>query len=246
MDNQAMPEESSDDQPRLPWQPVGASLSTAASMMRHMPVFGPGIAATQDEFGRVERLLWREVRQRIDHDGAADGANRDRASQLLTELLTRAVEQSATQARERLIIRLLEEIEPDEARILAALSDGTTYPLIHVITKTSLGQAGARLLENVSTVGRSAGIALPDYVPIYLARLRRLGLVTVGPESTEHADGYELLASDALVREARDTHDGPTRLLRRTLALSPLGRDLWELGRDPSRDAGDDGHDLAG
>ncbi|MGH3359857.1 MAG: Abi-alpha family protein [Nocardioidaceae bacterium] len=217
------------DDPRLPWQPVGASLSTAASMMRSMPVFGPGIAAAQDELGRVENLLWREVRQRIE-DGDANGAQREKAGQLLAGLLTQAVEQSAAQARERLIVRLLEAIEPDEARILAAMSDGTTYPLIHVITKTSLGMAGARLLENVSTVGRSAGIALPDYVPIYVARLRRLGLVTVGPESDEHADGYELLATEALVREARESHGAPTRLLRRTLTLSSLGRDLWDLG----------------
>lgn len=233
MDNQAMPEpdETAEDDPRLPWQPVGASLSTAASMMRSMPVFGAGIAATQDELGRVERLLWREVRQRLDADGSGNGVHRAKAGQLLTDLLTQAVEQSATQARDRLIVRLLSDIEPDEARILAAMSDGTTYPLIHVITKTPLGMAGARLLENISTVGRAAGIALPDYVPIYLSRLRRLGLVTVGPESDEHADGYELLASDGLVRAARDGHDGPTRLLRRTLSLSSLGTDLWELGR---------------
>lgn len=222
-----MPDEASDD-PRLPWQPVGASLSTAAAMMRNMPVFGAGIAATQDELGRVEKLLWREVRQRLD-DGQTTDGSQHRAARLLADLLTQAVEQSAAQARERLIVRLLEDIEPDEARILAAMSDGTTYPLIHVITKSALGMSGARLLENVSTVGRSAGIALPDYVPIYLARLRRIGLVTVGPESDEHADGYELLATDGLVREARDAHEAPTRVLRRTLSLSALGKDLWDL-----------------
>lgn len=202
----------------------------AASMMRSMPVFGPGIAAAQDEFGRVENLIWRGIRQRIENGADPDDLQRSKASKKLSALLTEAVEQSAAQAREHLIVRILDDIEPDEARILAALSDGTTYPLLHVVTRTSLGTPGARLLENVSTVGRSAGIALPDYVPIYVARLRRLGLVTVAPELSEHADGYELLASESFVREARESHDGPTRLLRRTLSLSRLGRDLWDLG----------------
>lgn len=230
MDNQAMPDPRSNDEPRLPFQPMGASLSAAASMMRNAPLVGPGIAAAQDELGRVENLLWREVRQRIEADDDIDGVQRSKAAKKLSALLTEAVEQSAAQAREHLIIRLLDDIEPDEARILAALSDGTTYPLIHVVTKSSLGATGARLLENVSTVGRSAGIALPDYVPIYLARLRRLGLVTVGPEAGEHGDGYELLATESLVHEARESHGAPTRLLRRTLSLSKLGRDLWDIG----------------
>lgn len=230
MNNQTMPDRKNDDEPRLPLQPMGASLSTAAAMMRNVPVVGPGIAAAQDELGRVENMLWREVRNRIDDGGDLDGAQRSKAAKRLSALLTEAVEQSAAQAREHLIVRLLDDMEPDEARILAALSDDTTYPLVHVVTKSSFGMTGARLLENVSTVGRSAGIALPGYVPIYVARLRRLGLVTVGPESDEHADGYELLATESLVREARESHDAPTRLLRRTLALSTLGRDLWDLG----------------
>ena len=230
MDDQAMPEPRSDDEPRLPFQPMGASLSVAASMMRNVPVVGAGFAAAQDELGRVENMLWREVRQRIEDGESPDGARRSKATAKLSALLTESVEQSAAEAREHLIVRLLDDIEPDEARILAALSEGTTYPLIHVVTKTSFGTTGARLLENVSTVGRSAGIALPDYVPIYLARLRRLGLVTVGPERDEHADGYELLATESLTREARESHDAPTRLLRRTLSLSKLGHDLWNLG----------------
>lgn len=197
-------------------------------MMRDVPVFGTRIAAAQDELVRVERLLRREISRRL--DDSANGRHRTNAGELLAGLLTESVEQSAAQARERLMVRLIEAFEPDEARILAAMSDGTTYPLVHVITKSSLGTAGARLLENVSTVGRAAGIALPDYVPIYLGRLRRIGLVTVGPEATEHADGYELLATEAVVRDARAEHDGPTRLLRRTLSLSRLGRDLWEVG----------------
>ncbi len=230
MNNQAMPDGDDPQEPRLPLQPMGASLSMAASMMRNMPVFGPGIAAAQDEFGRVENKLWREVRQRLEDGADTDDLRRSKAANKLSALLTEAVEQSAAQAREHLIVRILDDIEPDEARILAALSDGTTYPLIHVVTRSSFGTTGARLLENVSTVGRSAGIALPDYVPIYLARLRRLGLVTVAPETPEHADGYELLASETFVRETREAHDGPTRLLRRTLSLSRLGRDLWDLG----------------
>ncbi|UYM06723.1 Abi-alpha family protein [Solicola gregarius] len=227
-----MPDSLSDDEPRLPLRPMGASLSMAASMMRNVPVFGPGIAAAQDELGRVENLIWREVKHRIDDGEYADSHGRSKAAQRLSDLLTQAVEQSAAHAREHLIVRLLDDIEPDEARILAALSDGTTYPLIHVITKSAFGTAGARVLENVSSVGRSAGIALPDYGQIYVARLRRLGLVTVGPASSEHADGYELLATDGAVREAREAHDAPTRILRRTLSLSALGSDLWDLAHD--------------
>jgi len=159
---------------------------------------------------------------------AGSGPSEQAPRELLAKLLTVSIEQSAQEARLRLFIQLLAQLHPDEARILAALSDGTQYPVINVATRGSLGSMGPVILENASTVGRSAGVALPDWVPTYVTHLRQLQLVSVGPESYALADGYEILLTEAVVRQAQLDAGAHSRIVRRSLRLSGLGRDLWD------------------
>ena len=95
-------------------------------------------------------------------------------------------------------------------------------------------------LANASTIGRSAGVTTPDNVPTYLTRLHGLGLVEFGPEDEKLSTQYEILAADDAVRQARRTggtgRRNPAKLVRKTVRLSPLGRDFWAAA-DPSRPA---------
>ncbi len=73
---------------------------------------------------------------------------------------------SPDKSRDALYLDLLHALVPDEARILAALSDGSAYPVIHV---GEPGAGGATYtLKNASTVGRAAGVSLPRHTPLYL------------------------------------------------------------------------------
>lgn len=154
----------------------------------------------------------------------------------MNALLTRALEQSTASGREELFHRILDQIVPDEARMIGALSDGTVSPMVSVHALTRAGLLGEALLENASLVGRTANVALPALTPTYVGHLLALGLIEVGPEQDDLKDEYQiLLAETEVLRAIREGSRGPVpaRVERRSIRLSPLGRDLWEAAMGP-------------
>ena len=146
-------------------------------------------------------------------------------------LLLRSLEQTTAGGRQELFRALLDQLVPDEARIIASLgNDGMVSPLVEVQARSALGKAATPVLENASLIGRTAAVALPRLTPVYVAHLRSLGLLAIGPEDPALAREYEVLMADDVVREALDQTDGllPPRVVRRTLRLSPLGQELWQ------------------
>lgn len=149
------------------------------------------------------------------------------------ELLQASVYADTRQSRENLHLRILRAMVPDEARILAALADGSRFPLIHIETRGP--GSGRTLLANASTVGRVAGVHLNSAVPVYITHLLDLGLVEVGPHDDTLSDQYALLGSEDYARraesEGQDSSRLGTKVIRRTLHISPLGEELWAACR---------------
>jgi hypothetical protein len=157
----------------------------------------------------------------------------------MSELLERSVESSRTDSRDYLYGTIISQLVPDEARILAAMSDGTKFAAGDVVLRRRRG--GNRvLLENVSSVGRQAGLVSPENVPTYLGRLRSLGLIEFGPDDETLAVQYDILATDQTVQDARKIVDsrrrGAVRLEHKTVRMSGFGHEFWAAS-DPSRQA---------
>lgn len=199
----------------------------------------PGATMAAEQLRRVEDLMLREVRDRLDRVSPRNGTKPEAdaartapgasPARLLEGLLDTSIEDDHPRSREHLYRRLLVQLVPDEARMLAALADGTVYPLVHVQTRAG---GGARtVLADASTVGRAAGVQLPGAVPTYVANLRRLGLAEEGPEDETLSVSYDILLGEDHVRRAEEEarRDGRlgARVLRRTLRISELGRELW-------------------
>ncbi len=196
----------------------------------------PAVERARREWRKVETRILLELGQRLDEatngtepGGPADGA--DRPADDLMRLMMSSAEQSADEARAHIFGRVVRELVPDEVRILAALSDGTTYPLVNVAIRNKVGATTHLLLENASTVGRSAGVMLADQVPTYVNRLRDLGLAQVLPEDTDLDDEYDILLSESMVQlaltEAQHAGRLASHVQRRTLQISPFGQQLW-------------------
>jgi hypothetical protein len=201
----------------------------------------PGIGLLERQVERAERALLSELKRIEDapeghrrEAGAAGAAETVVATpaQMLDALLTRSMHQTPSQSLGSLVERRLSELVPDEARILAALADGSTYPLVHVHTG-GVGAGSRRVLANASSVGRAAGVALPQRVPVYVNHLRQLGLVETGPEDTARGDEYDILLTEPVVRAALQEARGrmAPRIVRRTVRISDLGRELWAACR---------------
>jgi hypothetical protein len=187
----------------------------------------PGVRFAERRLRGVERVALRELSARIEEatpPPPPQNGHQPTPAEQLEQLLRRSMHQTPDESNASLVEVVLQSIVPDEARIISALSDGSTYPLVHVTSR------GEQRLANASSVGRAAGVALPDRVPAYLTHLLALGLVEVGPEDKSIPDDYEILLTDQTVRRARGDA-GKVRFERRTVRISELGREFWRTCR---------------
>ena len=215
----------------------------------------PGVSLIEAQASAGERFLLRQIKRRLDQvdppsiapgdappghaapasdrPNAPTDARRPTIEDRLQELLKRSLRNTPAQSRQTLHELLVSQLVPDEARILSALSDGSSYPLVH-IAEPGAESYQKLVLENASSVGRAAGVALPDRVHLYVSHLRRLGLVESGPEDHSLKDQYEILLTEAKLRDTiASVGKGPRgpRIIRRTVRISDLGRELWEAAR---------------
>ncbi len=211
----------------------------------------PGGSYAQEQLEKIERRVLTELKQRLDKversatvsvlafsvEGDPAQSNKRgpyAPGELLRELLEISGEQSREQARQAYYVAALKSLVPDEARILSALSDSNGYPLLHIMAGSRLGGAVHPVLQNVSNVGKIAGVQLIDLTSNYIRRLRDWDLVQTAPEAPDLKISYEILETDDAVRKAVEhiKKSGQREsILRRTLKMSDLGRALWAACR---------------
>ncbi|WP_304113459.1 Abi-alpha family protein [Mycolicibacterium bacteremicum] len=213
---------------------IGGGLTLLGGVAKRAPFAGDVLPLLAD----AERALVRVARRHLsdlDPPAVTAAPDDDPASPnaVLRALLDRSMYTSPDKSRDALYLDLLNALVPDEARILAALSDGSAYPVVH-IAEPGAGGTPVFALKNASTIGRSAGVSLPRYTPLYLTRMLRLGLVRLGPEASSMNDEYEMLLTDSAVNIAVATARRgvrAARVVRRTVRISDLGQELWEAAK---------------
>jgi hypothetical protein len=165
-------------------------------------------------------------------------AGGDPLREAMGELLERSVEISRADSRRYLYGSILSQLVPDEARIIAALADGSRYAAIDVVAR-QFGRVPRTLLANASSVGRAAGVANLENVPTYLVRLASLGLIDFDEPDPALNVQFDVLTSDDRVREAErrgGAWRGGARVVRKAVRLSDFGQEFW-TAVDPSRPA---------
>lgn len=149
----------------------------------------------------------------------------------MQSLLHRAVEQSTKGGRQELFHKILDQLVPDEARILGALADGSSSPLVNVFGR---GGGDGAVLANASLIGRTAHLALPRLTDTYVTHLLALRLVEIGPEDESKKADYEILMAEIHVLDALKKASWgpvPAKVEKQTLRLSELGRSLWDAAQ---------------
>jgi hypothetical protein len=250
------------DGPVGPLGAVGEAVGGATRGLRHTIRAIPGVRQVEARAEAGGRFIRGELKKRLDGGDprtitprrpppaiTAPGSEPPRAvptgrppvPQTLQALLAASMRSSPEVSRRMLLEVLVGELVPDEARILSALSDGSIYALVH-IAEPGIGGYRHRVLENASSVGRAAGVSLPEYVHLYVSHLLRIGLVESGPEDHSLKDEYDILLSEPKLRAtiaARGKGPRGVRIMRRTVRISDLGRELWETAHPP-QDLNDD------
>lgn len=130
-------------------------------------------------------------------------------------------------------VNVIEQMTPDEARIVRLLSQGDGHAVACLHAAPRLGFSGGEVvLEHLSLVGDRAGCHFPDRTPRYVENLLRLGLVRIHDRPVDDNGEYELI-------ELRDDYEAAAaeieskglrpRTERQTLRLTPFGRRFVEV-----------------
>jgi hypothetical protein len=142
------------------------------------------------------------------------------------ELLERSRDVWSEEESHPAYVRILEDLAPDEARILVHLLREGPEPAVDVRTGGPIRRVSSTLVASgLTMIGPRAGVRYGDEVPAYLNNLVRLGLVWFSSEQVDDARDYQVLEVQPDVLEAMHSVRFP-RLVRRSIHLTPFGINL--------------------
>ncbi|HEX4109079.1 MAG TPA: Abi-alpha family protein [Solirubrobacteraceae bacterium] len=142
------------------------------------------------------------------------------------ELLRRSADVHYEEAAHPAYARILDELAPDEARILRMMRERGPQPAVDVRgAKNPLGLSAHTVAQGISMIGPQAGVRYLERVPAYLNNLYRLGLVWFSREPLEDHMEYQVLEAQPEVAAAIKSA-GRGRTLRRSIVLTPFGEDF--------------------
>jgi hypothetical protein len=143
------------------------------------------------------------------------------------DLLARSADVEYDEPAHPAFERILEDLAPDEARILRLLYTAGSQPSVDVRESKPLGIASGLIEGGLNMIGTEAGCRFLDRVPAYLNNLERLGLIWFSREPLEDPLAYQVLEAQPEVLTAMGRSRSKT--IRRSIQLTPFGHDFCEV-----------------
>lgn len=224
---------------RTPWA------GRLVRQMRQAVARAPGGHYVLDQARAVEDVLFEDLQLRLGGmdsryylpgpagTSSAEGDGPDRSLQSrFAALADQSLEQTPDSAMNRVYGRIVNQLLPDEVRILTAMSDGSDIAISHLLARGGRFKSSEhRVMAFLSRVGNESGVMLAEAVPHYLAHLFSLGLLDGGPEDTTQTAKYEAIENGSEVRAACEMMRKESRLrpvfIRETAHLSAFGKAFW-------------------
>jgi hypothetical protein len=143
------------------------------------------------------------------------------------ELLRQSAEVDIPETAHPAFARILEELAPDEARILRLLTNEGPQPSVDVRTLQLIGFGSQAVAEGLNMIGQRAGCRDVARVPSYLNNLHRLGLIAFSKEPIDDPIAYQVLEAQpdvlAAIKQA-----GRAKTVQRSVRLTPFGKDFCD------------------
>ena len=162
-------------------------------------------------------------------DAAGVGTTTPRTASLRDrgqELLERSRDVWNTEQGHPAFDRILDELAPDEARVLLLLLTSGPQPSVDVRTGGPIGLMSSQLIApGLTMIGARAGCRYVDQVPAYLNNLFRLGLVWFSREPLRDPMPYQVVEAQPDVLEAMHSVKF-AKVVRRSIHLTPFGEDF--------------------
>jgi hypothetical protein len=132
---------------------------------------------------------------------------------------------------------ILDEMSPDEARIVRFLGVEGPQAVVDVIAHNPMTRTKREMLHNHTVVGRNAGCIRPLNAPIYLDNLERLGVVAVRHYRLRSQRNYDLLLCQPEVTQIRKPRGRLVRMRPhyKGVELSEFGKALFKAAMETER-----------
>jgi hypothetical protein len=144
-------------------------------------------------------------------------------------LLAKAADVAFEETTQPAYGRILDELTPDEARILRLMATKGAQPAVDVRTGRPLRIGSEMIAAGLTVIGSEAGCRYVERVPSYLNNLFRLGLIWFSHEELHDLRGYQVLEAQPEVGDAMKRAGRAARVVRRSIALTPFGEDFCRV-----------------
>ncbi|BCK53243.1 Abi-alpha family protein [Nocardia wallacei] len=121
--------------------------------------------------------------------------------------------------------RILDQIAPDEARILRFMALNGPQPAVDVRTNRPLGIGSELVAGDLTSVPEQAGVRYPDRARLYLINLNRLGLLVTSDDPVV-LSRYMVLEVQPVVEAALGQAGRVPKIVRKSLRLTEFGEDF--------------------
>lgn len=128
--------------------------------------------------------------------------------------------------------RIVDQLSPDEARILKLLVNEGPQAIIYINRAGPLGIGAREVARRLSLIGNEAGCLRDDFVPAYIDNLVRLGLVAIRRDPIPREDVYQVVeAQPEAVQAMKDARSGIFRgqSTRRSVHVTDFGRAFCQV-----------------
>ena len=154
------------------------------------------------------------------------------------ELLRKSADVNFNEDAHPAYARILEDLAPDEGRILRLLAKEGPQPSVDIRSGwIPLNSTSEMIAPGLNMIGDEAGCRHLGDVPAYLNNLFRLGLVWFSREPLGDPLRYQVLEAQPMVTSAME-EAGRSRTVRRSVELTPFGKDFCELCLPVDAEAG--------
>jgi Abortive infection alpha len=157
----------------------------------------------------------------VNGSNGTDESLRERGAQLLRDSADVDLDDDIHPA----YAQILDQLAPDEGRILRLLAAGGPQPAVDVRTGRPLNVGSELVAPGLSMIGAEAGVRHLERVHAYLNNLNRLGLVWFSREPLTDPLRYQVLEVQPEVLEAMK-RAGRGKTIRRSIHLTPFGEDF--------------------
>jgi hypothetical protein len=160
-------------------------------------------------------------------DDVVSAARREESASLRergAELLRKSSDVHFDEDSHPAYVRILEQLAPDEARIIRLLA--ARGPQAAVDVRSGLPLASSLVALGLTMIGSEAGCRHPERVRSYLNNLNRLGLIWFSRETLDDPLPYQVLEAQPDVIEALAEAGRLGRTVRRSIHLTPFGEDF--------------------